>query len=397
MSLNHRLRISDLAGPRFKADPYPLYARLRAEAPVCRTRFLGRPAWLITRYDDVANLLKEQRAVKDLPQLTHWIHLVGGPITHHMLNKDDADHTRLRRLVHQAFTPSLIEQWRERIQHTCDELLNKVEGAGSFDLMWEYALPLPLTIMAELLGIPLEERALFHARSRSSLSPSTVLGVLRAVPDQRLLTRQIRNLIKRRRAKPGDDLLTSLILAEESGDKLSEQELVATIFFLLVAGYETTVNLIGVGALVLMQNPSERKHFEQDPAMTELAIEELLRFTSPLDVATQRFAREDMTINSVRISRGDALFAVLGSANRDESQFPAPNTLDLTRAPNKHLAFGHGVHFCLGAPLARLDGQIALRTLFRRLPRLRLAGPPESIRWRKSLIVRGLDSLPVSI
>ncbi len=397
MSLNHRVRISNLARPRFKADPYPLYARLRAEAPVCRTRFLGRPAWLITRYDDVFNLLKDQRAVKDLPQVTHWIHLAGGAITHHMLNKDDVDHTRLRRLVHQAFNPSLIEQWRERIQHACDELLNKLEGAGSFDLMREYALPLPLTIMGELLGIPLEDRARFHARSRSSLSPSTILDVLRAVPDQRLLTGQIRNLIKSRRDKPGNDLLTSLIQAKESGDKLSEQELVAAIFFLLIAGYETTVNLIGVGALVLMQNRPERKRFEQDPATTESAIEELLRFTSPLDVATQRFASEDMIINSVRISRGDALFAVLGSANRDETQFPAPDTLDLTRAPNKHLAFGHGVHFCLGAPLARLDGQIALKALFRRFPGLRLAGPPESIRWRKSLIVRGLDSLPVSI
>jgi cytochrome P450 PksS len=397
MSLNHRVRIPDLARPRFKADPYPLYARLRAEAPVCRTRFLGRPAWLITRYDDVSSLLKEQQAVKDLPQVTHWIHLAGGAITHHMLNKDNRDHTRLRRLVHQAFTPTLIEQWRERIQHTCEELLDKLEGTRSFDLMREYALPLPLTIMGELLGIPLEDRTRFHARSRSSLSPSTVLGVLRAVPDQRLLTRQIRNLIKRRRDKPGDDLITSLIQAEESGDKLNEQELVATIFFLLIAGYETTVNLIGVGALVLMQNPPERKRFEQDPSMTESAIEELLRFTSPLDVATQRFARENMIINSVKISRGDALFAVLGSANRDESQFPAADTLDLTRAPNKHLAFGHGVHFCLGAPLARLDGQIALKALFRRFPGLRLAGPPESIRWRQSLIVRGLDSLPLAI
>lgn len=395
MRPKYRVRIPDLARSNFKANPYPFYARLRAEAPICRTRFLGRRAWLVTRYDDVSRLLKDHRAVKDLPQITRWIHLAGGTITHHLLNKDEADHARLRRLVHRAFTPSLIEQWRERIEKTCDELLKRVEGARSFDLMRAYALPLPMTIMADLLGIPFEDRAPFHIRSRSTISSSTVLGVLRAVPDQRLLTHQIRKLIKARRNKPGNDLFGSLVQAEASGDKLSEQELVATIFFLFIAGYETTVNLIGVGAMALMQNPGERRRFEENPSLTESAIEELLRFTSPLDLATQRFAREDMVLNSVRIARGDALFAVLGSANRDESQFHNPDALDLARVPNRHLALGYGSHFCLGAPLARLEGQIALRALFRRFPGLHLTGPPESVRWRTSLIVRGLESLPV--
>jgi cytochrome P450 len=397
MSFNNYVKIPDLARPRFKADPYPFYARLRAQAPVCRTRFLGKPAWLITRYDDVLMLLKEQHVVKDWPQVTYWIHLIAGAITRHMLNKDDSDHTRLRRLVHQAFTPSLIKHLRERIQNICDELLNKLERTGSIDLMREYALPLPLTIMAELLGIPIEDRGLFHERSRSSLSPSTILGVLRAVPDQRLMIRHIRKLIKRRRREPGDDLITALVQAEEAGDKLDEQELVATIFFLFIAGYETTVNLIGVGAMALIQNPGQRERFERDSTISDSAIEELLRYASPLDVATQRFAREDMIINSVRISRGDALFAVLGSANRDETAFPNPDTLDLGRLPNKHVAFGQGAHYCLGAPLARIDGQIALTTLFRRFPDLRLAQSPESLRWRKSLVVRGLESLPVTI
>jgi len=397
MSFGGRVKIPDLARPRFKADPYPFYARLRTEAPVCRTRFLGKPAWLITRYDDVLKLLKEQHVVKDWPQVTYWIHLIAGAVTRHMLNKDDPDHARLRRLVHQVFTPSLIRHLRERIQNICDELLNKLEKTGTIDLMREYALPLPITVMAELLGIPLEERELFYARSRSSLSPSTVLGVLRAVPDQRLLTRHIRKLIKRRRREPCADLITALVQAEEAGDKLDEQELVATIFFLFIAGYETTVNLIGVGAMALMQNPEQRERFERDSTVRESAVEELLRYTSPLDVATQRFAREDMIINSVRISRGDALFAVLGSANRDETVFPNPDTLDLGRLPNKHVAFGQGAHYCLGAPLARMDGQIALTTLFRRFPDLRLAQPPEALRWRRSLVVRGLESLPVTV
>lgn len=397
MTFNGYVKIPDLARPRFKADPYPFYARLRAEAPVCRTRFLGKPAWLITRYDDVLRLLKEQHVVKDWPQVTYWIHLFAGAITRHMLNKDDPDHARLRRLVHQAFTPGLIRQLRERIQNVCDELLNKLEGVGTFDLMREYALPLPLTVTAELLGIPAEERELFHERAQSSLSPSTALGVLRAVPDQRLLTRHIRKLIQQRRREPCADLITALVQAEESGDKLDEQELVATIFFLFIAGYETTVNLIGVGAMALMQNPAQRERFERDPSVGDSAIEELLRYTSPLDVATQRFAREDMVINSVRISRGDALFAVLGSANRDETAFPDPDALDLSRLPNKHVAFGQGAHYCLGAPLARMEGQIALTTLFHRFPSLRLAQPPDSLRWRKSLVVRGLESLPVTV
>lgn len=391
------LKISDLARPRFKANPYPFYARLRAEAPVCRTRFLGAPAWLVTRYEDVLMLLKDERVVKDWRPVTRWIHFVAGPITRHMLNKDAPDHTRLRRLVHKAFTPSLIERLRERIQSVCDELLNKLEADGSMDLMSGYALPLPLTIIAQLLGVPVEDRSRFHARSRSSLSPSTVIGVLRAAPDQRLLTRQIRKLVERRRREPREDLVTALVQAEEAGDKLSEKELVATIFFLLIAGYETTVNLIGVGALALMQNPCERRRFTQTPALADSAIEELLRYTSPLDVATQRFASEDLTIGSARISRGDAIFAVLGSANRDESQFRDPDTLNLAREPNKHVAFGQGVHFCLGAPLARLDARIALTTLFRRFPDLRLSRAPESLRWRRSLIIRGLEELPVAL
>jgi cytochrome P450 len=395
MTFNGRVRIQDLTRPQFKANPYPFYAHLRAEAPVCPTRFLGAPAWLITRYDDVLMLLKDERVVKDWPPVTRWVHLVAGPITRHMLNKDGPDHTRLRKLVHKAFTPALIRRWSDRIQNVCDELLNKLEKNRRMDLMGEYSLPLPLTIMAELLGIPENERGTFHRRSRSSLSHSTFLGVLGAAPDQRLLTHQIRKLVKRRRQEPGEDLVTALVHAEENGDKLSEPELVGNIFFLLIAGYETTVNLIGVGALALLQDMRQRQRLLQDDTVADSAVEELLRYTSPLDVATQRFAREDMTINSVKVSRGDVLFAVLGSANRDEAEFSGPDTLDLGRWPNKHVAFGQGEHFCLGAALARLDGKIALTTLFRRFPNLRLAQSTESLRWRRSLVVRGLESLHV--
>jgi len=389
-----RIKMSDLAQPQFKANPYALYAQLRREAPVYPTRFLGRRTWLITRYEDVTRLLKEDGLVKDWPPVTGWLHFVCQPLTHHMLNKDGADHARLRGLAHHAFKPGLIGQLRNRVQSVCDELLDKLKPAHGFDVMQEFAVPLPLTISDEILGIPVTERRSLHARSQSSFSPSTIPEVLLAVPDQRLLTRQIQKLIKWRRREPGDDLVTALVQAGSEG-KLSEEELIASIFFQLIAGHDTTINLIGVGALALMQNLEAKEHFKLNPMIAESAIEELLRYTSPLDLATHRFASEDMAINSAKISRGDALFAVLGSANRDESEFPDPDILNLTRTPNKHVAFGQGLHFCLGAPLARLEAQVALTTLFRRFPNLQLAQSPESLSWRKSLFVRGLNSLPV--
>ncbi len=328
------LKITNLARPEFKANPYPFYARLRAEAAAHRTKFLGQPTWLVTRYDDVVSILKDDRFVKDWLPRTKWIHRVSGAVTSHMLNKDGPDHMRLRTLVHKAFTPSLVERLRERIQSICDDLLNE-------------------------------------------------------------LTVNLRKLIAERRREPRDDLITALAQAEEAGDKLSERELVATIALLLIAGYETTVNLIGNGALALIQNRQQRESFQQNPSLGDSAIEELLRYTSPLDIASQRFAREEVLMDSVTIQQGQIVIAMLGSANHDENQFRDPEVLDLTREPNRHVAFGQGAHFCVGAPLARIEGQIALTTLFRRFPQLRLALEPESLRWRKSLIVRGLEELPV--
>jgi cytochrome P450 len=394
MSVAEFVRISDLARPKFKANPYPFYQRLREEAPVCRTRFLGRRAWLVTRYDDSLKVLKDERLTKDT-SWARWIHFVGGSITRHMLNADGADHERLRRLVNKAFAPNLVERLHGRIQEKCNELLDALESDRDGDLIRSYALPLPLTIITDLLGMPEKNRGRFHRRSRSSLSPSTIAGVFRAVPDQRFLIGQIRKVVEQRREEPRDDLITALARAEESGDKLNQNELVATIFLLIIAGYETTVNLIGSGALALMENASERQRLIDNSALEDTAVEELLRYTSPLDIATQRFAGEELTLGSTKVSRGDAVFVVLGSANRDESQFPEPHALCLARDPNKHLAFGNGAHFCLGAALARLEARIALTMLFRRFPELHVRSP-EALRWRKSLIVRGLAHLPVA-
>jgi len=394
--MNH-IKVRDLARPQFKANPYPFYARLRSEAPVCRTKLLGQPTWLVTRYDDVLMVLRDERFTKDWLPRTRWLHRVSGPVTRNMLNKDAPEHTRLRTLVHKAFTPSLVERLRERIQSVCDELLTDLTTGGRMELMRRYALPLPLTIIAELLGIPTRDRSRFHSLSRSSIAASSLIGVLRSLPDQRLLMRRLRKLIAERRRDPRDDLITALVQAEEAGDRLSEPELVAMIVLLLIAGYETTVNLIGNCALALIQHPEQRELLQQSPALADSAIEELLRYTSPLDMASQRFAREDIRVNSTTIQQGDVVIAVLGSANHDESQFPDPDTFDITREPNRHVALGQGVHFCLGAPLARLEGQLALTTLFRRFPNLRLLTEPASLRWRKSLIVRGLEELPVAV
>lgn len=389
------LKIADLARPNFKANPYPFYARLRATTPVCPTKLLGQPTWLVTRYEDAFMVLKDERFVKDWLPRTRWLHKVSGGLTRHMLNEDGPDHTRLRTLVHKAFTPTLVERLRSRIQNACDELLDNLSRDGRMDLMSGYALPLPLTIIAHLLGIPAKDHSRLHRLTRSSLSASNLFDVLRALPDQRLTIRRLRQLIAERRREPREDLITTLVQAEEAGDRLSEHELVATIFLLLIAGYETTVNLIGSGALALLEHPQERERLEGDAALAGSTIEEVLRYTSPLDLASQRFAREDLTIGDTAISQGDVVVVVIGSANHDEKQFPSPETFDISREPNKHLAFGQGLHFCIGAPLARMEGQIALTTLFRRFPNLQLGQAPETLRWRKSLIVRGLEALPV--
>jgi cytochrome P450 PksS len=398
----------DLASPQFKADPYPLYAHLRAEAPVCRTTVLGRQrAWLFTRYDDVVDTLKDPRFVKNRRNAADpgkaspgpWVPGFLKPLERTMLDLDPPDHTRLRALVHQAFTPRLIERLRARIETLADELLDAaVRGSanGSFDLVGTFALPLPSIVIAELLGVPASDHRRFHRWSSALASVATPGDMVWAIPNAWALLRYTRQLAARRRADPQDDLTTALLQARAEGDALSEDELLAMVVLLLIAGHETTVNLIASGTLALAEHPDERERLQSDPALIKPAIEELLRFTSPVDIATERYASEDMMLHGVTIPRGELVLAAIGSANRDERQFPDPDTLDLGREPNRHLAFGQGIHYCLGAPLARLEGQIAITTLLRRLPDLRLAVDPGSLRWRRGLMLRGLEALPLA-
>lgn len=394
----------DISSREYKANPYPLYARMRAESPVHRVILPDkREAWLVVRYDEVAATLKDERFIKNrfkTPELTAkqpWMPKSFLPLAHNMLDQDPPDHTRLRALIHKVFTPRLVEEMRQRVQSLTDEFLDAQLGAGRMDLIHDYALPLPSTIVAEMLGVPVEDRHRFHRWSSAMVSAdASKLSLFRAMPGVFAFFRYVRKLVKERRGDPRDDLTSALVRAEEAGDQLSEDELVAMILLLLIAGHETTVNLIGNGTLALLAHPEQMEMLRNDPGMIQSAVEELLRYDGPLSMATERFAREDVNVGSMSIPRNALVFAVLGSANRDERQFEKPDALDLTRAENKHLAFGLGIHYCLGAPLARLEGQIAINTLLRRTADLRLRVPREELRWRRGLVMRGVEELPVS-
>jgi cytochrome P450 PksS len=318
------------------------------------------------------------------------------PLTRNMLDLDPPDHTRLRALVQKAFSPRLVEETRGRVQVLADDLVEAVRGRGRMDLIRDFALPIPTTVIAEMLGVPADDRHRFHRWSASMISAgSSGWRMLKAVPGALAFLRYIRRLVQARRTDPRDDLVTALVQAEDSGERLSEDELLAMVFLLLVAGYETTVNLIGNGALALLDHPGQMERLRDEPTLIRPAVEELLRYDGPLETATERYAREDVAIAGVTVPRGSMVFAALASANRDARQFADPDALDLAREPNRHLAFGLGSHYCLGAPLARLEGQVAIATLLRRLPGLRLAVPRASLRWRSGLVLRGLKSLPV--
>jgi cytochrome P450 PksS len=271
-----------------------------------------------------------------------------------------------------------------------------VRPKGRIDLVDDYALPLPATIIADMLGVPSGDRRKFHRWSSRIVSTAARRDILWAIPAAWAFMRYLRKLFEQRRADPRADLITALVQAEEAGDKLSEDELLAMVFLLLIAGHETTVNLLAGGTLALLEHPDQMERLRRDPSLIKPAVEELLRYTSPVELATERFAREDLTIAGTTIPRGEQVLAVIASANRDERQFADPDTLDLTREPNRHLAFGQGEHYCLGAPLARLEGQIALNTLLQRLPNLRRAVAPGSLRWRRGLFLRGLEHLPLT-
>jgi cytochrome P450 len=386
--------------PAFVEDPYPTYHRLRAEDPVHHSP-LG--FWVLTRYADVIAMLRDPRLIKE-PIAAFVAARFGMAVPPglglSMLDRDPPDHTRLRGLVSKAFTPKALESLRPHIQQIVNGLLDKVGGRHEMDLIEEFAYPLPVVVICEMLGVPVRDHERFKqwgldiARGLDAimLPPDSEVGK-RSVTGRRALAEYFHELIAERRAAPRDDMLSALIAAEEAGDKLNEDELLATCILLLVAGHETTVNLIGNGTLALLRHPDQLRRLREDPGLIGTAVEELLRFDGPVQ-RTARIPSEDITIGGQTIPKGEMVMPFLGAADRDPAQFPDPDRLDITRADNRHIAFGMGIHFCLGAPLARMEGQIAINTLLKRLPKLALAtDKPEH---RQSLTLRGLASLPVS-
>ena len=387
--------------PEFMADPYPTYHRLRADDPVHHSP-LG--FWVLSRYPDVMASLRDPRLIKE--PIAAFVAARFGMATPppglglSMLDRDPPDHTRLRGLVSKAFTPKALESLRPHIQKIVDDLLAGVAGNGEMDLIEEFAYPLPVRVICEMLGVPVKDHERFKAWGLDiargldaiMLPPDSEVGQ-RSVAGRRALAEYFRELIAERRAAPRDDMLSALIAAEEAGDKLNEEELLATCILLLVAGHETTVNLIGNGTLALLRHPAELRKLRENPGLIVTAVEELLRFDGPVQ-RTARIPSEDITIGGRTIPKGEMVMPFLGAADRDPTQFPDPDRLDITRADNRHIAFGLGIHFCLGAPLARMEGQIAINTLLARLPKLALA--TDRPQFRQSLTLRGLEALPVS-
>lgn len=389
-------------------NPFAIYALLRTVRPVMRMPvegYVGPGVWFLTRYRDVHDALRDPRFSVDRMR---------APIIHEnierlpaflqqtaqnrsMLNMDPPDHTRVRKLVNKAFTPRRVAGLRARIESIVDELLAPVMQAGRMDVIDALAAPLPAIVIAELLGVPAEDHRQFKSWAAEIVAGlgQPTLGSRRAstAPAMQKLFGYLTEIITARRKEPRDDLISAMVLAQEEEDALSDSELLATSNLLLIAGHETTTNLIGNGLLALLREPDELQRLRSDMALLPTAIEELLRFDGPVQ-ATIRVAREDIEIDGHEIEEGSLLLVGLGAANHDPDVFDEPERLDVGRDPNPHLAFGFGAHFCLGAPLARLEGEIAFRAILERFPNIGLE--VEAPEFRANPVLRGLVSLPVS-
>jgi cytochrome P450 len=359
--------------------------------------------WLVTRYPEVRAALADPRLHKDwASKLTEpgWVpDEVTGYLSVHLLNADPPAHTRLRKLVSKAFTARRVAGLRPRVEAITASLLDALEprlAAGeTADLLEAFAFPLPVTVICELLGIPADDQGLFRDWSHAVLSDAGDPGEFRAAGVA--MFQYFTHLVAAKRAQPADDLVSALIEAHDSGDSLDERELIAMLFLLLIAGHETTTNLIATGTLALLSNPAQLERLRSDRSLLPGAVEELLRYANPLNHATERFTLEPVAIGGVTIPAREWVLCVTSAANRDPGKFPDADRLDVGRDAGGHVAFGHGIHFCLGAPLARLEGEVAFGALLARFPGLSLAAEPDSLRWRQSSLIHGLETLPVRL
>ncbi|MFJ9630091.1 cytochrome P450 [Streptomyces sp. NPDC101175] len=403
----------ELFTPAFHQDPHGVLATLRRSAPaVPVVTPNGLRTWLVTGYEQARELLTDPRLSKDMrvgrdliprnfadaEKQRAFLAESGDHsqfpqvLSVHMLDSDPPDHTRLRRLVGRAFTARRIEALRPRITGLTDELLEGMARSGRADLMEALAFPVPFTVICWLLGVPPNDRSEFRRWSNLLVSGAGTPEVRDASVS---MIAYLRDLIEGKRVRPADDMLTDLVRVSEEGDQLTDDELISMAFLLLVAGHETTVNLIGNGTLALLQHPEVAAQLAGDPTLWPAAVEEFLRYDGPVTNATWRFTTEPVEVGRVLIPEGEFVTISLGAAGRDPARYPDPDRLDITRPHNASVAFGHGIHHCLGAPLARLEGHIVISRLFARFPALRLAVDGTGLRRRSSLMMRGLEELPV--
>ncbi|ANN32605.1 cytochrome P450 [Bacillus thuringiensis serovar coreanensis] len=410
MSMKNKVGLSiedgiNLASAQFKEDAYEIYKESRKKQPILFVNQveIGKE-WLITRYEDALPLLKDNRLKKD------WTNVFSQDIknmylsvdnsdhlTTHMLNSDPPNHSRLRSLVQKAFTPKMIAQLDKRIEKIADDLISNIERKGTLNLVDDYSFPLPIIVISEMLGIPKEDQAKFRIWSHAVIaSPETPEEIKETEKQLSEFITYLQYLVDIKRKEPKEDLVSALILAESEGHKLSARELYSMIMLLIVAGHETTVNLITNTVLALLENPNQLQLLKDNPKLIDSAIEEGLRYYSPVEVTTARWAAEPFQIHDRTIEKGDMVVIALASANRDETVFENPEVFDITRENNRHIAFGHGSHFCLGAPLARLEAKIAITTLFNRMPELQIKGNREEIKWQGNYLMRSLEELPLT-
>jgi len=385
-----------------RPDPYPWLDDLREAGPVQRLRMRGGlDAWIVTRYDDVQHGIADPRLASN-PRHAEEVYATSplfqpqsdNALGSSMLTADPPDHSRLRRAVSRAFTPRRVEQLRPRIQQIADELLDAIAPRGHADIVGDYAFPLPIRVICELLGVPVADREKFRVWTAQLLTPRRTEEAAEAARDAGVsLNSYIRDLVAEKTVRRGDDLLSDLAAAGEEG-RLTDDEITATGVLLLIAGHETTVNLIGTGVRLLLRHPDQLAAVRADPALLPGAVEEFLRFDGPVMIGVIRHTTEEVEIGGVTIPPGQIVILSIGSANHDPDRFDRPDLVDVTRGDNAHFAFGRGMHFCLGAPLARMEGDIAIGTLLRRLPGLELAVGDDELVWRPN-VIRGLESLPV--
>ncbi len=399
---------AETVGDDFFADPHAYYRRWRERGPVLRVRLprTGISGWVIIGYDEGRAAATDPRLRKNVPGLRAIFERKNPAaranpgafdLSAHMLNSDPPDHTRLRKLVNKAFTARSVAALRPRIQEITDGLLDAMEGSDEVDLIQSFAVLLPVTVICELLGVPFDDREDFQRWTKLLIggAATTDEEVFAAGSD---MSRYLQRLVQSKREAPGEDLLSGLVhTSDEDDDRFTEQELVSMAFLLLVAGHETTVNLIANGTRALLHNPDQLRALRENPDGVPAAVEEFLRYDGPVGWATVRYTEEPVRIAGVEIPAGELVYIALNAANRDPERYADPDTLDVTGDASGHLAFGHGIHYCVGAPLARLEADIAFRTLLRRFPDLGPSPAAANPIWQPSLLIHGMTAFPVRL